>query len=267
MPVEQQKLRKIFYDSVFGVNGPMTIKDFTDAFESILKQILQFEKKLLDKNTTASDDLRQSFSVLSRRMEDSSSASIATLQKEMMAMVGRALDVIDAKANSLTQPKNGEHGADGLDGHTPTKAELTAIIKPLIPKVENGMDGSPDSGTEIIGKINKEEDTLIKKEKVEGLADIELMARSAQANTNVFHNSGSFVYDYDLSDYLNGVLKTFTLPSNAKVITVLGSSAPGIFRKTVDYTTTSSTITFTSAIDASTTLASGQTVVILYKIL
>jgi len=52
---------------------------------------------------------------------------------------------------------------DGKDGKTPTKAELTKLIKPLIPaplKGEDGLpgapgkDGSPDTGTEIINKIN-----------------------------------------------------------------------------------------------------------------
>jgi len=75
------------------------------------------------------------------------------------------------------------------------------------------------------------------------------------------------LYAQDISSQLNGVLKTFTLVSNAKVILVFGSSAPGVFRPTIDYTTTGSTITFTSEITADATLNSGQTIVILYKIL
>lgn len=53
--------------------------------------------------------------------------------------------------------------SDGKDGKTPTKTELTKLIKPLIPAPlkgdpgidgTNGKDGSPDTGTEIINKIN-----------------------------------------------------------------------------------------------------------------
>lgn len=179
----------------------------------------------------------------------------------------------------------------GNDGITPTKKELQALIKPLIPKPipgkdgndskvpgprglpgkdgvgKPGKDGSPDTGEEIIQKINKDKsDSLISKDKVEGLADIESMARTADANARSFGNTGSYVYDYDFSSLLDGVTKTFTLPANAKVVLVSLSSIP-VLRKTTDYTTTASSITFTSEINASTDLASGQSGILLYKIL
>lgn len=179
----------------------------------------------------------------------------------------------------------------GDEGVSPTDAQLRKLIKPLIPKPipgksgkdsvvpgppgkngkngigKPGKDGSPDTPTQIIEKINQEKGTLIKRDKVEGLADIESMARTAQANSGVFRNSGSFVYDYELDSLLNGVTKTFTLPANAKIIMVIGTSGPIRFSKNTDYTYTASTITFTSQIDASTVLAAGQGVTILYKIL
>ncbi len=235
--------------------------------------------------------------------------------KEFSTFFGKKLDHIgvEIKGAEIVTIK-GKPGEPGKPGHTPTDAELLAIIKPLIPKVEDGhtptqtellalirplipkvkdgetpsdarlsklikpllpvaiqgepgVNGSPDTPTEIIEKINKEKGTRIRKDKVEGFDELEKLARTAQANISVFHNSGSFVYDYDLSSLLDGVTKTFTLPVNAKVIAVMGSSAPVIYRRTVDFTTTASTITFTSQVDASTTLSAGQTVVILYKIL
>ncbi len=51
-------------------------------------------------------------------------------------------------------------GVDYFDGKTPTKDELTSLIKPMIPapvKGDKGDDGSPDSPEEIVGKINKSE--------------------------------------------------------------------------------------------------------------
>jgi len=76
--------------------------------------------------------------------------------------------------------------------------------------------------------------------------------------------TGSDVRAYDLSGLLNGVLKTFTIPSNSRVLSVTSSSFPTTFRPTVDYTTTGTTITFTSEVDAGTTLSAGQTLVIVY---
>lgn len=103
----------------------------------------------------------------------------------------------------------------GADGVTPTKTELQALIKPLIPKPipgrdstkpgprglpgkngvgKPGKDGSPDTGQEIIGKINTDKSSdVIRKEKVEGLADIESMARTADANSRQRGYGGDFV--------------------------------------------------------------------------
>lgn len=71
---------------------------------------------------------------------------------------------------------------------------------------------------------------------------------------------------YDLSSSLNGVLKTFSLPAFWRVLTVDLSSFPNALRPTTDYTVDSSamTITFTSQIEASTSLATGQTCIITY---
>src|SRR3990167_10022129 len=133
----------------------------------------------------------------------------------------------------------------GIDYIVPSVKEIVSKI----PKPKPGKDGSPDTGEEIIQKINKDKsDRLIRKGKVEGLADIESMARTAEANSMWRGGGGSFNYNYDISSLLDGVTKTFTLPSNARVLLVLGSSTPVIFRPTVDYTTTASAITFTSEI-------------------
>ena len=171
-------------------------------------------------------------------------------------------------------------------GKAPTKQELLAIIRPLIPIVKDGETPSDarllrlikqvlpknekvtlDTGEQIIDKINKDKSKeVIRKEKVEGWEEMESRVRTAEANSG-WRGGGSFVYDYDLSSLLDGSTKTFSLPVNARVILVTGSSTPGIFRKTVDYTTTNGSITFTSQIDETQALATGQTLVVLYKIL
>jgi len=77
---------------------------------------------------------------------------------------------------------------------------------------------------------------------------------------------GKIVKAYDLTSSLNGALKTFSLPAFWRVISVHSSSFPYVFRPTIDYTTDASamTITFTSEIDETTTLATGQTLLVEY---
>ena len=188
----------------------------------------------------------------------------------------------------------------GKPGHTPTKTELNKLIVPLIPKeadlkklikplipdlipptdeelqklikpmIPDPIPGSPDTGEEIVEKINKDKSgKVIKKEHVEGIKDIESDIKTLQSD--VTKNSGFFmkfagdtVRTYDLSSLLNGVTKVFTLPTSSRVLIVTGSSFPYTFRPNIDYTTTSQQITFTSTIDESTILSSGQTIVLLY---
>lgn len=63
---------------------------------------------------------------------------------------------------------------------------------------------------------------------------------------------------------LDGSTKVFTIPAVWKVLAVFSSSFPFIFKATTDYTWTSTQLTFTSAVDATTTLDSTQTLVMLY---
>ena len=163
-----------------------------------------------------------------------------------------------------TPGRDGKDGRNGFDGRHGTDGKDGVNGIPGL----RGKDGSPDTGEEIIQKINKDKsDRLIRKDKVEGMAEFEKLARTADSNVRSWGGSGSFVYAQDISDQLNGTLKTFSLVPNAHVIMVFGSSTPGVFRPTVDYTTIASSITFTSQIDETSTLATGQTVIILYKIL
>lgn len=77
--------------------------------------------------------------------------------------------------------------------------------------------------------------------------------------------SGSAVFIYDLSDQLDGATKSFTIPANTAISLVTGSSAPFVFRPTVDYTGSgTTTITFTSAVDETVSLAAGQSLLVQY---
>lgn len=70
---------------------------------------------------------------------------------------------------------------------------------------------------------------------------------------------------YDLSDKLDGVTTTFNLPANWTIISVVSSSFPSAFRPIIDYTFTPTSLTFTSQINPASTLAIGQTLIVIYE--
>jgi len=228
MPDNPHDMKEMVKDALFGKNGSVSLSQFTKAIDAVVKHLLRFEKKLEEKQSDAIDSIKR--------------------------MSENFIKGADGKDSTVQGPR----GLPGLQG------ERSYVPGP---KGEPGNEGSPDTGEEVIDKINADKTMLIKMNKIEGMDEIEKGIRVNRANTNeMMAFSGSTVLTADISDQLDGVLKTFTLPSNARVLLVLSSSTPNIMRPTVDYTTTSSQISFTAEISASTTLATGQSVIILYKL-
>ena len=228
MPDNPHDMKEMVKDALFGKNGSVSLSQFTKAIDAVVKHLLRFEKKLEEKQSDAIDSIKR--------------------------MSENFIKGADGKDSTVQGPR----GLPGLQG------ERSYVPGP---KGEPGNEGSPDTGEEVIDKINADKTMLIKMNKIEGMDEIEKGIRVNRANTNeMMAFSGSTVLTADISDQLDGVLKTFTLPSNARVLLVLSSSTPNIMRPTVDYTATASAITFTAEISASTTLATGQSVIILYKL-
>tara|TARA_R110000868_G_scaffold75379_3_gene217560 strand:+ start:6658 stop:7449 length:792 start_codon:yes stop_codon:yes gene_type:complete len=125
-------------------------------------------------------------------------------------------------------------------------------------KLESIQRESEKLGIDAIGYLREELDKINKK--ISKSKGITIFGGGSSSG-------GRIVKSYDIFSQLNGVLKTFTLPSFYRIISVHASSFPFSFRDTVDYTTDASamTITFTSEITASSTLATGQTITIVYS--
>jgi len=140
----------------------------------------------------------------------------------------------------------------------------------------DGASGSPDTPEVIISKLEsiEENEDKLKISAIgklqEKLDELEKKIKTGERITYVGGagaTGGHVVKAYDLSDSLDGSTKTFSLPAFWRIISVVSSSFPTAFRLTTDYTVDGSLfkITFTSAIDAGTTLASGQTIIITYS--
>lgn len=161
----------------------------------------------------------------------------------------------------------GPQGIPGIDGKN---GENSTIPGPVGEKGEpgkDGRDGSPDFSEDIRNKLELlDGDERLKIDAIKDLRE-ELTKLRKEASTKVIGGGGTvigrdFIKDIDLSSQLDGVTKTFNLPAVWNIIAVYGSSFPHALRKTVDWTWTPTSITFTDEIDAGSTLQSGQTLIL-----
>lgn len=142
------------------------------------------------------------------------------------------------KGDSIKGPK-GDKGNDGSDGVS-IKGDKGDQGKP-------GKDGSPDTGSQIIAKINSNKTEKIKASKVEGFDQIESMARTAEANSRLgLRAGGDTVYLADLSSSTDGVTKVFTLPINpSRIIMVTCSDFPTVLFLNNGFTRAGGVLTLT----------------------
>jgi len=249
MPVNQQKLKKLLSDlnKLKAVQGGGAlgglIYDLTNKLEMLKGDKGDTPQKGVDYFTDK---------------------EVSQIVDDMVKQVKRWIPKDGAKGDTGKAGKDGKDGRDGRDGIDGRDGErgLQGI---------NGADGGPDTPEVIKQKLESLEDE--DKLSIKAIKDLqeELDKIKKMKGTVQYVGGGGVgkhnVVAYDLSASLNGVLKTFSLPAFWKVISVHSSSFPNAFRPTVDYTTdaSASTITFTAEIDASTTLATGQTIIITYS--
>lgn len=261
------KLQKL-QDILKTVNEGLTRQEFTKSMEAMMKIIVQMEKR----NMEAISQLQQQHASFMQNEKGNHEMTLADMKKQVnQVFVGDRLaemkKMIEEMVNTSTEKMQEKMMAMDSkmskvkDGYTPVKGK----------DYFDGKHGNILKPTELRDKL----ETLPKGEKleinaIENLRE-ELDKLEKKSNT-VFVGGGSsgggrIVKSWDISASLNGVLKTFALPAYWRVISVHLSSIPNILRENTDYTTNNaaSTITFTSQIDAASSLATGQTCVIIYS--
>ncbi len=196
---------------------------------------------------------------------------------EISEMIHKVLSMIE-----VPKPKNGKSPIAGID--YPTHNQVIEVIKDEVVKMKQDHKKPQEMDMGVI--VQKMMDEMMTNKHMEMVAraleslsyEKKLDYNYALKNTpgiklydekrgakRLARGTGSAVKVYDISSQLNGVLKTFTIPTNIRVLAVHFSSFPfSSSRPTTDYTSTSTSITFTSEIDAATTLAAGQSALIEY---
>ena len=192
--------------------------------------------------------------------------------------------VIKEVLRQIPKPKDGYTPVKGKDYFDGKDADVTQIVLEAatlaisevteqIPTIEDIEKDLPKLGEKIRDGLELlQGDERLKIEAIDNLREeLDELKKKIQVKTSNFiggglSGGGRIVKSYDLSTYLDGVTKVFSLPVMWRIISIHSSSFPTAFRETIDYVHDASgnTLTFTSEIEASTTLAAGQTITIIY---
>lgn len=251
----------------------------TSDFKEIIDVLVQFAKEGRDLTEQEMIKVQNACDRLMSDMEQEHNQHMKEMKAEMQSLKTSLFDKVDTKLSTLDTLKTKlvstideklgtvKNGEDGEDGISPDPIEVASMVLAEMPDpldiedVRNGLEVLPD-GEKL--EINAIQDLPKRLDELEN--KIKRVSNRGNAVISSGGVGGRIVKIHDLSDSLNGSTKTFSLPAFWRVLSVHTSSFPNILRPTIDYTVdgTLMQITFTSEIDASTTLATGQTVIIQY---
>lgn len=240
----------------------LTREEFVKSFSEVLKVV----KEVKDTSSTEWKALKEGIDRIKADLSQTHSQSVDDIKGQVdQVFVGEKVaemrKLIEEKIASVRDGIDGKDGKDGAKGEKGDKGDPgeTGL---------QGIDGSPDTGIRIRDKLEKLlGDERLDVSAIKGLEkELDKIKQTFSRGQTVVAIQRGQVTAYDLSASLNGVLKTFSLPTFWKVISVHLSSVPNILRPTVDYTTDAGamTITFTSEIDAASSLNTGQTLLVVY---
>lgn len=256
------------------LNEGITKEEFLRNFKALTKQIIDIEKSMiirvdrkaeitvreldkLQRETksfieNAKKDNDSSLSAIKRRALEQVQALFAKsgLKDRFIELEGRVDKTLEAKIKEINTVLSRLNDEKSLD-----REQIKKEIIELIPNRETAED--------IRDKLELlEGEERLNISAINGLEEIldELKRRPAGINGGIV---GRDIVDHiDISDDLDGSTKTFNIAAIWNIISVHTSSFPHALRPTIDYTWTPTSITFTDEIDAASTLASGQTVIL-----
>ena len=238
-------------------NDSVKKDEFVVFTKALMDSVKETHKKMLEnvaKNGTKVDANETLVKEEVARMDKMCSDFTATLSKEIGAKLENALKQINAEVNRQIADVRTE--IPTIHDLSDRFEEIEAKI-PVLPPEKLGEDYR--NALEALPEGDK-----LAIEAIENLREELNAIRAMKATeTHTVRTVGrDIIQNYDLSPYLDGVTKTFEIPTSWSIIGVVTSSFPNALRPVIDYTNDNNHITFTSEIDAGTTLAEGQTVIL-----
>lgn len=233
-----------------------------DEFKEVITTILEVIKELriyLEKEMTAGDSetMKACKSTMSQvsDMEDRMSEMMKNKADIKQVLQGVMSELSMIKTNMPTMPDLSVLEAKIAE----IKASIPVIKDTILDtpiqireKVQSLPEGERWEMEDVNG-LRKEIDTLRQ--------EIQSMSRGGGGRTTSGRLGGTAFEKLTL----NGVTKTFFIPNLRNVVAIMGTSFPTVFAPTTDYTVANLNVTFTDSVDASTTLAADQTVIVIYN--
>lgn len=220
----------------------ITNEEFLKAFENVIKQILDMEKKLVEKNNNTFDELKG----LHKELVNNDQSDFQYFKSQIQEIINKALkeqkvglDFLRDKAlkiKDFTNGKDGINGIDGIDG-------------------KDGKDGSPDTPEQVRDKLESLADG--EKLSIQSIQDLDKMLGEIRIKGikggGGFSNiamARHFVDDETPAGTMNGVNKAFTVAKNPYTGSLKVYRNGARQRVTEDYTLSGRTITFIIAPEA-----------------
>jgi len=227
-------------------------QEMAGLFQRMEEKIQVLLAQIRDKETEVAGQVSDFLSEAKSLLEDSRRQSA----QETKARVDMALE----KFKNIPIPQDGEDGVDGKDAN-PEDVVPLVLEKIKLPEYEKFiLEGKGEEVVKEINSLPTNDETY----KIDA-SHIKNLPKSNKGNIVFAPPKGSLQVK-DLSASLNGTDKTFALPGFEKIVMITSTSFPYTFRPTVDFTVNYATfeITFTSEIDAGSTLQAGQTLLVIY---
>lgn len=254
-----QQLNKLA--QIFNADKIITTQDIEEVLQALIK-VLANNKQSVEQLSSETkqqvidlfEKIAESQYKLQQKVTNEMEANKTDLEKRMADMYSMCEKMVeDCK---MAMP---------MDGKDANPEDVVPLVMEQIKLPEYEKFILEDKGAQIVGLIN---DLEITPELQIDAKHIKNLPKFEQRIVNSVAKKGEVLY-YDLSSQLDGSTKTFSLPAFYKIIDVRSSSAPFAFIQGTDFTVDGSamTISFTAQIDATITLATGQTLYILYTTL
>lgn len=243
------------------VTESLTRDEFVKNFKTVIDFVKKATENLRVEHEQSIADIKGEF----KNINGNTAQEFDRLEKKLKKETDVVFGEIDNLMNFVRDKVR-----DIKDGKDADEEKIVENVLAQIPEKEEFKHPSREEHRDELESL--EGDERLDKSAIKGLdEEFERIEGIAVKHTAFVGGSGGgqgggIVKAYDLSDQLDGSTKTFTMPVFWRIISVHSSSFPRAFRETTDYTADASVpnITFTSEIPADSTLATGQTLIVVY---
>lgn len=233
-------------------------EDFLKMAKALAESLNKVKQQLL----SDSKEVARVVSALEKRIEKQTNDSIAQIKSEAnksfdasMKEQNNTMNFMRDKMRQITKQLDSRDEA--------VIQNAVDELQSLLPSFRDEFLSTPEETKKNLESLQGNDRLHI--DHIDGVEEkLEEIRESVTTNkgTNYGVMGRDFFSDIDISDQLDGSTKTFNIPAVYNILEVSLSSYPHALRKSVDFTYTPTTITFTDEIDAATSLAAGQTCVL-----